>query len=125
MYERRVLGRVTTGRGSKWRSARRPRTADPIPDQVRLVEPPTCPPESNGGLDRILTDLGIDHDVKIYPGVGHGFMNDHDPADVTPLLRLLSRVSGTRYDAGATADARRRIVSFFDRYLAARAPEVS
>jgi carboxymethylenebutenolidase len=68
-------------------------------------------------LDRILGDLGIDHDVTIYPGVGHGFMNDHDPADLTPLLTTLSRVSGTRYDPAATADARRRIVSFFDRHL--------
>lgn len=68
-------------------------------------------------LDRILTDLGVEHEVTIYPGVGHGFMNDHDPADLTPLLKLLSRVSGTRFDAGATADARRRIASFFDAHL--------
>ena len=68
-------------------------------------------------LERVLTDLGVTHDVKIYPGVGHGFMNDHDPADVTPLLELLSRVSGTRYDEAATTDARRRIVSFFDAHL--------
>ncbi len=68
-------------------------------------------------MERVLTDLGVEHDVKIYPGVGHGFMNDHDPADVTPLLRLLSRVSGTRYDAPATADARRRIAAFFDAHL--------
>lgn len=68
-------------------------------------------------LERVLTDLGVAHDVKIYPGVGHGFMNDHDPADITPLLRLLSRVSGTRYDAPATADARSRIASFFDTHL--------
>lgn len=73
-------------------------------------------------LDRILTDLGIEHDVTIYPGVGHGFMNDHDPADLTPLLKVLSRLSGTRYDAAATAAARRRIVSFFDDHL--RTPNV-
>jgi carboxymethylenebutenolidase len=68
-------------------------------------------------LERVLTDLEVDHDVKIYPGVGHGFMNDHDPADLTPLLKLLTRVSGTRYDPAATADARQRIVSFFDAHL--------
>lgn len=68
-------------------------------------------------LEQVLTDLGVAHDVKIYPGVGHGFMNDHDPADLTPLLRLLAKVSGTRYDAPATADARGRIASFFDRHL--------
>lgn len=68
-------------------------------------------------LNRALTTLGVTHDVKIYPGVGHGFMNDHDPADTTPLLRFLARVSGTRYDAPATEDARRRIVAFFREHL--------
>jgi carboxymethylenebutenolidase len=70
-------------------------------------------------MERVLTELGIDHDVKIYPGVGHGFLNDHDAADQTLVLRLLARVSGTRYDAAATADARRRIAAFFDRHLRA------
>jgi carboxymethylenebutenolidase len=62
----------------------------------------------------------VPHDVKVYPGVGHGFMNDHDPQDVTLLLRVLSVVSRTRYDEAATRDARRRITAFFDTYL--RAP---
>jgi carboxymethylenebutenolidase len=68
-------------------------------------------------MERVLTDLGVEHDVKIYPGVGHGFMNDHDPADLTPLLTALTRISGTRYDGPATADARERIVAFFDTHL--------
>ncbi|PRZ08639.1 carboxymethylenebutenolidase [Isoptericola sp. CG 20/1183] len=69
-------------------------------------------------LDRLLTGLDVPHDVKIYPGVGHGFMNDHDPTDQTLLLRFLARVSGTGYDEDATRDARRRIVAFFRRHLA-------
>ena len=73
-------------------------------------------------LDRVLTELGVQHDVKIYPGVGHGFMNDHDRADQTPLLRLLARLSGTRYDPAATADARRRIAGFFDEHLRGTRP---
>jgi carboxymethylenebutenolidase len=68
-------------------------------------------------LEEVLTDLDVPHDVKIYPGVGHGFMNDPDPADETLLLRFLARVSGTRYDDRATQDARRRIVAFFDTHL--------
>ena len=68
-------------------------------------------------LGRLLTDFEVPHDVKIYPGAGHGFMNDHDPADATLFLRFLARVSRTRYDADATRDARRRIVSFFDTHL--------
>lgn len=63
--------------------------------------------------------LDIPHDVKVYPGVGHGFMNDHDPADATLLLRFLARISGTRYDEDATQDARRRITEFFDTHLRA------
>lgn len=59
------------------------------------------------------------HDVKIYPGVGHGFMNDHPPADQTLVLRFLARISGTAYDESATLDARRRTVDFFRRHLQA------
>ncbi|WP_435582814.1 dienelactone hydrolase family protein [Amycolatopsis thermoflava] len=68
-------------------------------------------------LDKVLTRLDVPHDVKIYPGAGHGFMNDHDPADLTPMLRVLGRLSGTRYDPAATADARRRIAAFFREHL--------
>lgn len=68
-------------------------------------------------LGRSLTAVGVDHDVKVYPDAGHGFLNDPDPADMTPLLVVLSKVSGTRYHEASTLDARRRIVAFFDRYL--------
>ncbi len=73
-------------------------------------------------LGRLLSELGVPHDVKVYPGVGHGFMNDHDPADTTPMLRLMSRISNTRYDEDATRDARRRITAFFGTYLRGDAP---
>ncbi|HEX6514743.1 MAG TPA: dienelactone hydrolase family protein [Nocardioidaceae bacterium] len=71
-------------------------------------------------LGRLLMEHRVTHDVKVYPGVGHGFMNDHDPADITPLLRFLARISGTRYDEAATKDARRRITAFFDTQLRER-----
>jgi carboxymethylenebutenolidase len=70
-------------------------------------------------LEHALTVLGIDHDIKVYPEAGHGFINDHDPADRTPLLLFLSKVSGTRYHEASAADARSRIVAFFKRYLTA------
>ncbi|HEX6247284.1 MAG TPA: dienelactone hydrolase family protein [Nocardioidaceae bacterium] len=73
-------------------------------------------------LGGVLTELEVPHDVKVYPGVGHGFMNDHAPQDETLVLRFLARVSGTRYDDGATRDARRRIVAFFDAHLQAPDP---
>jgi carboxymethylenebutenolidase len=79
--------------------------------------------EAGRRLGRLLTELQVPHDVKIYAGVGHGFLNDHDPADATLMLRFLARVSGTRFDPVATVDARRRIVAFFDQHLrGARGP---
>lgn len=68
-------------------------------------------------LDELLTELDVPHDVKIYPGAGHGFMNDHAPEDQTLFLRFLGRISGTRYDEHSTIDARRRIVAFFQEHL--------
>jgi carboxymethylenebutenolidase len=68
-------------------------------------------------LERTLTAYGVPHDVKEYPGAGHGFLNDHDPADSPWIFKCLARISHTRYDAGAAADARRRIVAFFDAHL--------
>jgi hypothetical protein len=52
-----------------------------------------------------LTKLGVDHDVKVDPDAGHGFLNDHPPTDVTPLLVLLSRLSGSRYHQPSAQDA--------------------
>ena len=55
--------------------------------------------------------------MKVYPGAGHGFMNNHAPQDQTLFLRFLARVSGTRYDDAAAMDARRRIAAFFREHL--------
>jgi carboxymethylenebutenolidase len=69
-------------------------------------------------LERVLTSVGVDHDVKEYPDAGHAFLNDHDPADVPFLFVVMSKVAGTSgYDGPCTEDARRRIVSFFDTHL--------
>ncbi|MGE0813779.1 MAG: dienelactone hydrolase family protein [Vicinamibacterales bacterium] len=68
-------------------------------------------------LERALTAAGVPHDVKEYPGAGHGFMNDHPPGETPWIVRLLARLSHTRYDPVATADARARIVRFFDAHL--------
>jgi carboxymethylenebutenolidase len=62
-------------------------------------------------LERTLASLGIDHDVKEYPEVGHSFMNDHGP------LMVPFRVMGVGYDARASDDAWRRILAFFGRHL--------
>jgi carboxymethylenebutenolidase len=70
-------------------------------------------------LDELLAKHDVPHDVKVYPGVRHGFMNDHDPSDTTLMLRFLAGVSGTKYDGAATRDARRRITAFFQTHLVA------
>jgi carboxymethylenebutenolidase len=59
----------------------------------------------------------IDHDIKVYPDAGHGFINNHDPADATLLLTVLSKVSGTRYHEPSARDAHRRIAAFLHRHL--------
>lgn len=70
-------------------------------------------------LESALAELGVEHDIKVYPGAGHGFINDHDSADMTLLLTILSKVSGTRYHEPSATDAHRRIAAFFHRHLAA------
>ena len=70
-------------------------------------------------LERALTSIGVDHDVKEYPDAGHSFLNDHDPADAPTLFVLLGKIAGGGYHEPSAADARRRIVSFFDTHLRA------
>ena len=72
-----------------------------------------------GRLDRVLTAVGVEHDVKEYPGAGHGFLNDHEGAgDKLPaVIAIMARFSGMGYNEAATQDARRRIAAFFDAHL--------
>jgi carboxymethylenebutenolidase len=63
-------------------------------------------------LERALTANGVDHDVKVYPGAGHSFLNDH-----RDVLSRVMRVAGIGYHEPSARDARRRIISFFDTYL--------
>ena len=53
-------------------------------------------------------------DVKEYPDAGHAFINRLvATSPLTPLLK----VTGVGYDHAAAADAKRRILAFFDQYL--------
>ncbi|TSE02006.1 dienelactone hydrolase family protein [Skermania sp. ID1734] len=61
-------------------------------------------------LQKVLTDKGIEHDIKTYAGAGHSFANKL-PAQ--PLLRI----AGFAYNEEATEDAWRRVFAFFDRHL--------
>ena len=68
-------------------------------------------------LDKVLTTLGVDHDIKTYPGAGHSFLNDHDSADSPAIFAVLGRLAGAEFHEPSAIDARRRIVEFFDRHL--------
>ena len=50
--------------------------------------------------------------MKVYPGAGHSFLNNHQ--DV--MFRML-KVVGMGYHGPSAEDARRRIVAFFDEHL--------
>ncbi|HVM52095.1 MAG TPA: dienelactone hydrolase family protein [Acidimicrobiales bacterium] len=60
-------------------------------------------------LSAHLAELGVDHDIEVYRGVGHSFMNDHRGGIAGRLIRT--------YDERAAEDAWRRILAFFDRHL--------
>lgn len=66
-------------------------------------------------LEETLTQLGIPHDVREYPGAGHGFMNQHTGFVPT----VMAKIGGIGYEGSAAEDARRRIVAFFGEHLRA------
>jgi carboxymethylenebutenolidase len=66
-----------------------------------------------GRLDRALAANGVDHDVVEYPDAGHSFLNHHD----SMLFAVTGRLIGGGYHEPTAQEARRRIVSFFDRHL--------
>jgi carboxymethylenebutenolidase len=72
-------------------------------------------------LDRALEAAGVDHDIKEYPDAGHSFLNDLSlPHSVkTPaVLVVMGKFNGpSGLHEPSAADARRRIVSFFNRHL--------
>ena len=76
-------------------------------------------------VERALTVNHVDHDVKEYPGAGHGFLNDHEGAGdrvspvLVPMMALMGKLIANGYHEPSARDARRRIVAFFDRHLKA------
>lgn len=65
-------------------------------------------------LEKMLTELGIDHDVKTYPGAGHSFMSNHSGALAT-LASYGPMKAG--YNPAAADDSWKRIEAFFARHL--------
>ena len=73
-----------------------------LPQAARLVE--------------LLDKAGVEHDVKVYPGVGHSFLNQHEGWQEA-LTRLPSPMA-IGYDQAAADDAWSRIFAFFEKHVA-------
>jgi carboxymethylenebutenolidase len=70
-----------------------------------------------GILEAALTAAGIEHDIKVYPEAGHGFLNRHDPDDLSRVDKVIAALAAAGYHEPSALDARRRILSFFRRQL--------
>ena len=65
-------------------------------------------------LETLLTELGIDHDVKVYEEAGHSFMSRN-----SGFLASIGKISPIRaaYNPEAAEDSWKRIEAFFGRHL--------
>ena len=81
--------------------------------------------KSNERLGPALSAAGIDHDITRYPDAGHGFLNDHDPAELPLWIKAIAKFAAARYDEPSASDARGRIIAFLRRHLAEQSPQSS
>jgi carboxymethylenebutenolidase len=65
-------------------------------------------------LEKLLTERGIDHDVKIYENAGHSFMSRN--SGFLPWIGKIGPMKAT-YNPEAAEDSWKRIVAFFGRHL--------
>jgi carboxymethylenebutenolidase len=68
-------------------------------------------------LESMLTEAGVEHDIKVYPDAGHGFLNDHEPAELPLWVRAIAKLAAADYHEPSARDARRRIIAFFRTHL--------
>ena len=99
-----------------------------VPDDVDELLRGACPVVASfGGRDRSLRGAAatmakalsanaIQHDVKEYPGAGHGFLNQHTPP--APIAVLAKVLTAAGYQDEAARDAWQRITGFFAEHLA-------
>lgn len=96
-----------------------------VPDHAEEVLQGACPVVGSFGardrtlrgaadrLRRACAAAGVPSDVVEYPTAGHGFLNRPD----SPLFAAARVLMPAGYHPEAAADARRRIVAFFDAHL--------
>jgi carboxymethylenebutenolidase len=92
-----------------------------VPDEPVDVLAGSCPIVASFGakdrtlrghaakLESALEQLGVDHDVKEYPDVGHSFMNRMP----NKVVQVMASAGGFGFDEQATEAARARILAFF------------
>jgi carboxymethylenebutenolidase len=66
-----------------------------------------------GQLEKALTETGVEHDVKEYPGAGHSFLNRHNAGPFS----FIEKVGGFAYHQPSAEDAWARILRFFAEHL--------
>ncbi|MGA2531030.1 MAG: dienelactone hydrolase family protein [Acidimicrobiales bacterium] len=102
-----------------------------VPKQAESVLAGACPVVASYGskdrtlraaasrLEQALSRAGVEHDVRAYPGAGHGFLNDHEGANdhLPALLVVTGKLMGVGYHEASAEDARRRITAFFASHL--------
>jgi carboxymethylenebutenolidase len=71
--------------------------------------------EQGRRLERHLQSLGIPHEVRIYPDVGHSYMNDLGDGLLAKVMRKTPLHAG--YDENAAEDSWRRMLAFFEKHL--------
>ncbi len=99
----------------------------PLPEDIEATLSGACPVvASYGGKDRglkgaaatvsaVLEKAGVPADVKEYPNATHAFINR--PRLASPTAVLLKITGLGAYDHDCAADAKRRILAFFDQHL--------
>jgi carboxymethylenebutenolidase len=68
-------------------------------------------------LESMLSTAGVEYDIKVYPDAGHGFLNDHDPAELPLWVKAIAKLAAASYHEPSARDARRRIIAFFRAHL--------
>jgi carboxymethylenebutenolidase len=76
---------------------------------------------SAGVIESMLNEAGVDHDIKVYPDAGHGFLNDHRPHELGLVDRMVAKLSHAAYHEPSAMDARERILTFFRKHLSGAA----
>ena len=99
-----------------------------VPEDTAQIMAGACPVVASYGakdrtmkgtaskLETALQTAGVTCDVKEYPDAGHGFINHHD-GGIGIMLGVLGRLMGVGYEESSAADARERIIAFFDTHL--------